>query len=135
MSERCPPCKIILDDPGALAASARYFALIASENDEAPVELVAAAAYLADIATIVGEVLIRAIDKGVLNAADIDEAHAMSELSCHRAAALLAMGDEVMEPSKIMQWAEELRLHTTMLVGGEYSGAWEVDGVNGIRKK
>lgn len=51
-----------------------------------------------------------------------DRAHALSELWCHRAALL-------------RQWAEEDRLIATEMIGGEYSGAYVIDGVSGIKPK
>ena len=33
-----------------------------------------------------------------------------------------------------MDWEEQLRLHTTKLIGGEYHGAWTVNGIDGISK-
>lgn len=97
----------------------------------------AAARYLAHIASSSGEALIYAIDRAVLKPEEIDEAHAMSELSCHRAAFLRDSDDfrNGAMAGMLMKWAEELRLHTTGLVGGEYKGAWVVDGVRGISKK
>jgi hypothetical protein len=128
----CPACKIIIDHPGALAAAAR---LLARTN----MEFENAALYLADIATASADAITRL--RGSLSAAEMDEAHAFSELGCHRAAVIRAetglfpndsQAQSNLSEETLLQWAEELRLHTTKLVGGEYEGAWTVDGVNGI---
>lgn len=96
----CPPCKIILDGGVLIAALDVYGTTTGS----------ARAAFLC------------AIDNGTFDGASIDQAHALSELWCHRAALL-------------RQWAEEDRLMATAMIGGEYRGAWSVDGVNGITPK
>lgn len=97
----CPPCKIILDDGGVVVAAANAYA-----------EMGRAAA----------QAITAGITHGRLSPEQIDEAHAFSELQCHRAALIRA-------------WTEELRLHTTKIIGGEYDGGYIVDGVDGIRKK
>jgi hypothetical protein len=35
----------------------------------------------------------------------------------------------------MLEWAEEIHRETVALAGGEYGGAFEVDGVKGIRKR
>lgn len=93
----CPPCKIILDGGVIGAASSLY----------------------ANTAEIIGNAFAHAIEIGSFDAADVDHAHALSELWCHRAALL-------------RQWAEEDRLIATEMLGGEYHGGWTIDGVKGI---
>lgn len=94
----CPPCKVILDGGVVRTAAESYAGTVAS------------------ISASFGH----AIAIGTFDAAQIDEAHALSELWCHRAALL-------------RKWAEEDRLHATGMIGGEYAGAWMIDGVEGIR--
>ena len=143
MPEHCgPPCKIIIDGR-VLAAAARWFANVHAS-------LRAAALHLAETT----EASVAALEHGIrarlINGEELDEAHAWSELECHRASLLRAWasgavplsgfrdGERRDPPATnelLATWAEETRLHTTKLLGGEYSGALEVLGVNGIRKK
>lgn len=139
----CAPCKIIIDHPGALAGSARLLA--AKKKHLAP-----EANYLATIAEWSAKSLLHGFVHGFegdheFTPALRDEAHAFAELGCRRAALLRnsagyppeGSAPEFFEPNGqlLVQWAEELRLHTTKLIGGEYQGAWEIDGVTGIRLK
>lgn len=94
----CPPCKIILDG-GVISASSSLYA---------------------HTAEIITNAFSHAIEIGTFNAAEIDKAHALSELWCHRAALL-------------RQWAEQDRLTATEMFGGEYRGGWIVDGVVDIK--
>lgn len=136
----CPPCKIILDGR-AISGSAVMFAARYAALSGLPT-LVAAANYLATIAEGATEALVYGIKSGALSAETIDEAHAMSELSCHRAAwlrnaaGMVRMNREEQERTAglLEAWAEELRIHTTGLIGGEYHGPWKVDGIKGITK-
>lgn len=130
---RCPACKIILDG-GRLAAAARWLALVVGA--ESP--LYAAAFFLADTVAANTEAIIHGIKSGALNSEQIDEAHAWSELQCHRAAHLRDRSqliESVTTPELLAKWAEEDRLHATALAGGEYDGAWIVEDVRGIRQK
>lgn len=135
----CVPCKIIIDGR-VLSAAARYFGL-----QTASAAIAASARLLADTADAATEALMYAIRSGTLSPEALDEAHAMSELSCHRAAYLRSSAGVPMPPhrpstsegawiGRFTGWAEELRLHTTKLVGGEYAGAWVIDDVTGIRR-
>lgn len=136
----CPPCKIIIDGraigAAALLFAARYVALSGMPS------LIAAAQYLASIADGATAALVYGIKAGALTAETIDEAHAMSELSCHRGAWLrnaatmpqMTSEEQARTATLLGAWAEELRLHTTRLIGGEYRGAWKVDGIKGISK-
>jgi len=136
----CPPCKIILDG-GRYAAAATLFAAWIEALSGLPT-LAASARYLSTIAAGVTDALSFGIRADRLTTEEIDEAHAMSELSCHRAAWLEhAVTEPRMTPEEqartakmIMSWAEELRLNTTRLIGGEYHGAWTVDGIKGITR-
>lgn len=140
MPEHCgPPCKVIIDGR-ILAAAARWLANVHAS-------LRAAALHLAETT----EASVAALEHGIrarlITGDELDEAHAWSELECHRAALLRrwASGNKPLTQTSddlpaasselLATWAEETRLHTTKLIGGEYSGAWEVLGVNGIRKK
>lgn len=96
----CPPCKIILDGGVIGAATSLY----------------------SSTAEIISNAFTHAIEIGSFDASDIDQAHALSELWCHRAALL-------------RQWAEEDRLIATDMLGGEYSGGWRINGVKGIEPK
>lgn len=134
----CPPCKIILDGR-AISSSARLFAAIYAGLSGLP-SVVAAANYLAEIADGATEALTDGIKSGALSAEAIDEAHAMSELSCHRAAWLrhattmprMTREEQTRTAALLEAWGEELRLHTTKLIGGEYRGPWKVDGIKSI---
>lgn len=136
-NQHCPKC--IIDD-GILAAAARLFAATCDDRDTT-----AEAMHLAFTAEAVKAATECALKSGAVTEEQADELHAMSELSCHRAAELRAWargeecaileGGETDRHIVLQIWAEELRLHTTGLIGGEYDGAWEVIGVNGIRKK
>lgn len=97
----CPPCKIILDEGGAIPA---------------------AAAGLAQMSEAAARAILHGVEIGSINEEQLDEAHAFSELLCHRAALM-------------RQWTEEIRTFTTKLIGGEYQGNFIVDGVDGIRRK
>lgn len=136
----CVPCKIIIDGR-VLAGAARYFGL-----QTASAAVAAASRLLADTADAATEALMFAVRSNSLSPEALDEAHAMSELSCHRAAYLRSSGAVPMPVTRqasgerdwiarLNAWAEELRLHTTKLIGGEYKGAWTVDGVTGIKRK
>jgi hypothetical protein len=140
----CPACKIIIDG-GVLAASARLYGRAYTESRadfrEDMRGIVGAAEYLAAIAEASTEALMQGIRTGKLTSDQIDEAHAMSELSCHRAAWLRERAEASASTDfghdavrRLREWAEELRLHTTKLIGGEYRGAWTVDGVDAIRR-
>jgi hypothetical protein len=137
----CPPCKIIIDGR-VLAGSARLFAAQIAAMSGLP-KLIAASEYLAAIVDGATEALIHGTRAGLLEPAELDEAHAMSELSCHRAAWLRdAAIQPRMTPTEqdraaklLVSWAEELRLHSTKLIGGEYHGAWDVNGIVGISRK
>lgn len=62
-------------------------------------------------------------DSGDVDAEKREKLHAYAELDCHRA-------------KLILKWAEEIHQRgVDELTGGEYAGAWEVDGVSGIRKR
>lgn len=100
MAEPCPPCKIILDGGVINLATDLYSGTVRA----------------------IQESFEHAIRIGTFGPADIDEAHALSELWCHRAAL-------------IRQWAEEDRLYATNMIGGEYSGAFRINGVRGIEPK
>jgi hypothetical protein len=128
----CPACKIILDG-GRFAAAARSVAGRTNIQSEVVVE----ATYLADIVLTTTNAVMHGIRSGALTPEQIDEAHAWSELQCHRAAQLEASRPlETFDNGRLLRrWATEDRLHATALAGGEYSGAWEVDGTSGIRKK
>lgn len=136
-NQHCPKC--IIDD-GILAAAARLFAAGCDDPDTTSEAL-----HLADTADAVKAATECALKSGAVTEDQADELHAMSELSCHRAAELRAWarGETSMIPNRgdtdrhvvLQLWAEELRLHTTRLIGGEYTGAWIVDGVTGIRKR
>lgn len=131
----CPPCKIILDNR-VLAAAGRFVAALMKES--APV--VAAATLIAETADAAAHGFTYALLSESLSAEELDEAHAMSELSCHRAAqmrgwAVGGWASSGTRTERMISWAEELRTHTTKLFGGEYSGAWEVIGVDRIQKK
>lgn len=126
----CPKC--IIDD-GRLAAAARLFSR-KTKDENARAE----AMHLADVAEAVRRATEAAFVLELVDEATGDELHAMSELSCHRAAALRAWareGGHDPRPSLIAKWADELAEHTTRLLGGEYEGAWTVDGTSGIRKR
>lgn len=63
--------------------------------------------------------------KGVkeeLSAEETERLHAESEVNCHRAAL-------------IVEWAEELHRQTVRMAGGEYSGRFDVSGVETPRLK
>jgi hypothetical protein len=126
----CPACKIILDG-GRFAAAARSVA----GRPNIPSVVRTAATYLADVVTANTDAIVFGIRSGALTPEQIDEAHAWSELQCHRAAALEAGEFPSNHSSGLYAWAHEDRQHATALAGGEYSGAWEVDGTSGIRKK
>lgn len=96
----CPPCKIILDGGIIELATDLY----------------------AGTTRAIGKAFDHAITTGVFGPEQIDEAHALSELWCHRAVLL-------------RKWAEDDRLHATGMLGGEYSGAFAIDGVDGIHIK
>lgn len=95
----CPPCKIILDGGIIELATDLY----------------------AGTTRAIGEAIDAHISEGA-NPSFIDEAHALSELWCHRAALL-------------RKWAEDDRLYATHMLSGEYTGAFIIDGVNGIVPK
>lgn len=140
MAEECPPCKIIIDGR-ALQSSAIHFAAFTEAGSGLPT-LSSAARYLAAIAGGSTEALSFGIKSGALGTETIDEAHAMSELSCHRAAWLrhatteprMTKEEQGRTANLLMAWAEELRLHATRLIGGEYRGPWKVDGITGISR-
>lgn len=143
----CPPCKILLDDPGRLAASANLLADVLGPAHA----LYPTARYLAASVAASGAAILRAIDMGILSEADIDKAHAFSELNCHRAAQLRKWAGWRGSKAKIIGnpdgnvartalllmelWADEDSDFTTALIGGEYDGGWIVDGTTGIRRK
>lgn len=130
--QHCPKC--IIDD-GRLAAAARFFARRMSDSQTRDEAL-----HLADVADAVRAATAWAFERETVTEEQADELHAMSELSCHRAALLrkLARGQELL-PAKVHQllakWADELADHSTGLLGGEYKGAWTVDGTTGISRK
>lgn len=135
----CPACKIILDG-GRLAAAARGLARKYSNAPDAW-HIVATAEYLADVVSASMRAVMHGIKSGQITGDQIDEAHAWSELQCHRAAAIESApepdegGESALTPALLIEWAHEDRLHATKLFGGEYHGAWEIDGVKGITKK
>jgi hypothetical protein len=135
----CAPCKVILDSPGILAASARLLANTVGPQDRLYPPLI----YLAEVATGDAAAIIRAVDTGYIKpgSPEEDEAHAWSELNCHRAAAIRDWADTMQiadagEVVKVLrEWAEQDRLVSTRLIGGEYHGEWIVNGVEGIVRK
>ncbi len=126
----CPACKVVIDG-GRFAAAARSVAGRAN----IPSAVRTAATYLAEIVTANTMGIMEGIRSGALTPEQIDQAHAWSELQCHRAAALEAGEFPSNHSAGLYGWANEDRQHATALAGGEYSGAWEVDGTSGIRKK
>lgn len=130
----CGPCKIILDGGGVLPGSANLLADTLGHDNP----LYAPARYLAAVVAGSASALRYAIEHDVLTPAQIDQAHAFSELNCHRAAVIRGWAERG-APSdagtKLRLWAEQDRIFTTQIIGGEYEGAWEVDGVTGIRQK
>lgn len=137
---RCPACKIILDG-GRLVASAERIAswlraetiLSAEQPDHHKTNRALAASYLAAIVRATTDAIVHGIKSGFLTPEQIDAAHAWSELQCHRAAALES-GEEI-TGDVLDDWAQEERLRATEMFGGEYEGAWIVDGVKGISRK
>jgi hypothetical protein len=135
----CAPCKILLDNPGVLAASSRLLANTVGPGHA----LYAPAIYLAEIASGDAAGIIRAFDTGYIKpgSPEEDEAHAWSELNCHRAALIREWVDTMQiadagEVVKVLrEWAEQDRLVSTRLIGGEYHGEWIVNGVEGIERK
>lgn len=135
----CPPCKVIIDG-GTIGGGGR---LLARKRPE----VAAAAHYLADISEASVRAIMQGVRSGALTPEQIDEAHAWSELECHRAAVIRDSAVREFEAVRVdnktiivneallMQWAEETRIHTTALIGGEYHGSFEVDGITGIRKR
>jgi len=106
--------------------------------------LYAPARYLAHIAAWGAAAILYGITTDAIGEEQQDEAHAWSELNCHRAAEIRALANSIAQEqalardtwrSRLLTWAEEDRLFSTRLIGGEYSGAWIVDGVQGIRRK
>jgi len=132
----CPPCKIIIDG-GRLAAAAIWFASGVSDPD-APSFLGDAARYLAAVIKADAEATAMGVRSGRIRAG-ADEAHAWSELNCHRAAmiedTILNQDYDKLTAELLYRWATEDRLMATKLAGGEYSGAWIVNGVEGISPK
>lgn len=130
----CPPCKIILDKP-VLGAAAM---LLADTTEDK--RIAAAARHLAAIAIASASAIIHGVATNALTTQQIDEAHAWSELECHRAAhirrSVTGHTDDgpILSMPLLMKWAEETRLHTTKLIGGEYRGAWTVLGITGIAR-
>lgn len=125
----CPACKIIIDG-GRLAAAAKKLSGSPS--------LSAAATYLSEVVTADTEAIIEGVRSEVFTDDQVDAAHAWSELQCHRAAFIEDVDNSSEITSELLTtWATEDRLHATQLAGGEYpnDGAWEIDGVKGIRKK
>lgn len=135
----CPPCKIIIDG-GRYAGSARWLSEVADADGNWP--LARAARYLATVVAANEAAITRAIRERVFDPERIDQAHAWSELQCHRAQAIERFIIDSHAPNVLeinfgllYMWATEDRLHATNLVGGEYHGAWEVNGTEGITKK
>lgn len=138
----CPACKIIIDG-GRLAAAADLLADAYTTDAFAR----ASARYLSGIVRWNTNAITNGIQSGAIAGDLLDEAHAWSELQCHRAAAieewaqrLLSVNRELLHDRaingpKLLKWAEEDRLHATKLTGGEYRGAWQIDGVKGITKR
>lgn len=129
----CPPCKIIIDG-GRFAAAARWAAATMDRSDRAAV---AAAIYLAEVVTANENAISSGIHRGIFSEEQIDEAHAWSELQCHRAQLIEdnVRGGTFVAASILYQWATEDREHATRLAGGEYHGGWTVNGTEGIEKK
>lgn len=137
-NQGCPPCKIIIDG-GRLAAAADLLGDVSPSHRPW-------ARYLSSIVRWNTNAITEGIRAGRISSEMIDEAHAWSELQCHRAAAIegvigdttknrIAEGFWEITPHRLGVWAEEDRLHATKLAGGEYRGAWEISGVDGIRRK
>lgn len=131
-NQHCPKCVI---DDGRLAAAARLFSR-RTKDEEASAE----ALHLADVAEAVGRATECAFRLNLIDEKTGDELHAMSELSCHRAAMLRGWARGISmaggwSPAILAKWADELATHTTALLGGEYHGAFEVVGTEGIRKR
>lgn len=116
--------------------------------------LYAPARYLAAIVTGSAAAILQGVNSGALTPEQIDEAHAWSELNCHRAAeirgwvdSVATSGDGLVSPflnlagslnkarGLMRSWAEEDRLFTTHLIGGEYEGGWLVHGTSHIERK
>lgn len=139
----CPPCKIIIDG-GRFAAAARWlvhhvYRVMAADQSERDIaqEVAAAATYLADVVSANEEAISRGIKMRLFDAERIDQAHAWSELQCHRAQAIedAIRAHKIIPAETLYLWAKEDRLHATMLAGGEYHGGWTVNGTDGITKK
>lgn len=127
---RCPACKIILDG-GRLVAALRMLAEVTTGVRRA------AAIFFAGIVEANTRAIQHGIESGKFNDEQIDEAHAWSELQCHRAAFIEDSFDDPgnIFPDVLRTWATEDRVRLTKMVGGEYSGAWTVDGTKGISPK
>ena len=133
----CPPCKIILDG-GRLAAAALMLAEVTTGAVRA------SALYLAGIARAATEAMIYGVRAGTIKGDALDEAHALSELACHRAQAIEDMVDQALAgtldgavyvAATLRDWATKHRLAHTKLVGGEYHGNFIIDGTAGIARK
>lgn len=126
---RCPACKIILDG-GRLVAAANDLANRVELSDPR----YAAATYLGEVVRASTDAISSGIEVGTLDPEQIEEAHAWSELQCHRAA-FIEDHNQIITPDLLYGWANEDRLRATAMFGGEYDGAWIVDGVKGISRK
>jgi hypothetical protein len=143
----CPGCKVIIDGRVLAAAALTYAEAKEAAGGPHSANLARLARLLARTADGVTDALEFALRSGAIKpgSPELDEAHAMSELSCHRAAmlrenaAFLGAPDtspeDRMKLFMLRDWAEELRLHATKLFGGEYCGAWTVDGIIGITRR
>lgn len=118
----CPKCII---DGGRFAAAARRLAALHET-------LAPAAIYLADIVT--ADTL--AVTSGYSDIPEYrhEELRAFAELDCHRAAFIETLPEPI-DPTTLMEWAHEHRLFVTGLFGGEYEGEYEIDVMDGIKKK
>lgn len=134
-----PACiKIIIDTGGRLAAAGHLFA---DHGCGLSAGAAAAGRYLARIAEADARALVTAIKSGHVTKEKLDEAHAWSELNCHRAAEIeswcvgsaMTRGESLERATLLFGWAGEDRIFTTRLAGGgEYSGPWIIDGTKGI---
>ena len=133
----CPPCKIITDGR-RLQAIGLLIAAIAKGG------LAHAARFLAATAAAGVEAVIEGVRLERLDYYKVDEAHALSELQCHRAQLMeesvsedceSLLPNHALTPALLMKWAREDRIRLTKIFGGEYHGGWEVNGTEGITKK
>lgn len=138
----CPPCKVIIDDGGRIVGAAESLVEFFRFDDSKAARKIAAAAIdMARTMRGIMESLTHAVRTGVIPPISpaMDEAHALSELSCRRAKTIRGWLAKDAVPkdaaARLTKWTEYSATKVTALLGGEYDGGFVVVGDERIEKK